>query len=116
MRFKLEGLKEQSGWSIDEVCKKCGQNMSECVCGAATEIMEPQKHRLFFRLEKRNGKPVTIVMPFALKEDDKKELLTQLKKSLGSGGAVKGTELEFQGECKEKLKALLEKRGFGFKK
>jgi len=116
VRFKLEGLKDTSGWSVDEVCDKCGQNKSECVCDAASEILPPNKHKLVFRLEKRNGKPVTIVYPFCIAEADKKELLTSLKKSLGAGGSIKGEEIELQGDIKEKLKELLTQKGYGFKK
>jgi translation initiation factor 1 len=116
MRFKLEGLANESGWSVDEVCDKCGQNKSECLCGSSNEIVIPNKHRLVFRLEKRNGKPVTIIYPFWISENDKKELLSTLKKSLGAGGSIQNSELEIQGDIKEKVKALLEKQGFRFKK
>jgi len=105
-----------SGWSVDQVCDKCGQNKSECICNSESELLTPNKHKLVFRLEKRNGKPVTIVYPFHTSETDKKELLTSLKKSLGAGGSIKGEEIELQGDIKEKLKDLLSTKGFGFKK
>ncbi|WP_442764555.1 hypothetical protein [Sulfurospirillum cavolei] len=42
-------------------------------------------------------------------------LCSQLKKKLGSGGTCKDDRLEFQGGCREKLKALLQAQGFRFK-
>jgi translation initiation factor 1 len=116
VRFKLEGLSGESGWSVDEVCDKCGQNKSECLCGKHEEVLPPDKHKLVFRLEKRNGKPVTIVYQFCLSENDKKELLSYLKKSLGAGGSVKDGEIEIQGDIKEKLRGMLVTKGYGFKK
>ena len=116
MRFKLEGLKDTGGWSVDELCPKCNENKSECRCNEPRELIEPSKHSLVFRLEKRNGKPVTVIYPFFIEETAMKETLSKLKKSLGSGGAVKANEIELQGDLKEKAKAALEKLGFRFKK
>jgi translation initiation factor 1 len=116
VKFKLEGLKDSNGWSVDAVCQKCNENKSECRCNDQNEIVEPQKHSLVFRLEKRNGKPVTVIYPFHIDEATLKETLTKLKKSLGVGGAIKDNEVELQGNLKEKAKAHLEKLGFMFKK
>ena len=82
----------------------------------STEIQEPNKHQLHFAKEKRRGKVVTIVKPFHLSSNDLKALLKTIKKKLGTGGAVKGDSLEFQGEIKEPLQIQLEKLGYGLKK
>ena len=80
------------------------------------ELLEPSKHFLHFKFEKRRGKPVTLVGPFSLTKDNALALVKKIKKSLGSGGAYKDDFMEFQGECKERLRALLEKENFRFKK
>jgi len=80
------------------------------------EIKSPDKHRLHFAREKRNGKTVTIVKPFSLSDEDMQSLLTKLKKSLATGGTIKDDTLEFQGEVSEKLKMQLIKLGYGVKK
>lgn len=116
MRFKLEGLSNATGWSVDEVCQKCGENKSECKCNEPKELLEPSRHSLVFRLEKRNGKPVTVVYPFFVDDQKLKELLSKIKKSLGIGGAIKANEIELQGDLKEKVKPILEKHGFRFKR
>lgn len=80
------------------------------------EIVAPEKHLLVFKFEKRKGKPVTLVGPFQLKKDETQAVLKKIKKSLGSGGAFKEEFMEFQGDCKERLRTLLEQEGFRFKK
>ncbi|MDD5405372.1 MAG: translation initiation factor [Sulfurovaceae bacterium] len=80
------------------------------------EIKSPDKHKLHFAREKRNGKIVTIVKPFSLSDEDMQKLLTKLKKSLATGGTLKDDVLEFQGEVTDKLKDQLTKLGYGMKK
>jgi len=82
----------------------------------ASEILEPQKHRLHFAKEKRRGKVVTLVGPFHLSKENATALLKKLKKQLGCGGSFKEGFMEFQGEPKEKLRKLLVKEEFRFKK
>ena len=79
------------------------------------EKLTPQQHQLVFKREKRRGKVVTLVGPFALEKTDADALLARLKKKLGSGGSNKAPWMEFQGECNTKLKTLLEEETFRFK-
>ena len=80
------------------------------------ELLEPAKHLLVFKFEKRRGKPVTLIGPICLKKDDTAALLKKIKKSLGSGGSYKEDFMEFQGDCKERLRELFTKEGFRFKR
>jgi translation initiation factor 1 len=79
------------------------------------KIKSPDKHRLHFAREKRNGKIVTVVKSFFLDDSSSEALLKTLKKSLATGGTIKDDALEFQGEVSEKLKAQLIKLGYGMK-
>ncbi|MBW6488131.1 translation initiation factor [Sulfurimonas sp.] len=79
------------------------------------EILEPSKHFLLFKKERRRGKTVTLVGEFHLPQNDSEALLKALKKKLGCGGAFKDGWMEFQGELKEKLRTLLVQEGFRFK-
>ena len=81
----------------------------------SNEILEPSKHFLMFKKEKRRGKTVTLVGEFQLPKDDSTALLKSLKKKLGCGGSFKDGWMEFQGELKEKLRELLVEEGFRFK-
>jgi len=79
-------------------------------------IKEPAKHSLYISKEKRRGKTVTIVQPFYLPNDELKTLLKNIKSSLGCGGTIKDNTLEFQGEVSQKLRDILDSKGFRFKK
>jgi len=81
----------------------------------SNEILEPSKHFLVFKREKRKGKVVTLVGAFQLSKDDASKLLKSLKKKIGCGGMYKDNFMEFQGELQVKLKELLVKDGFRFK-
>jgi translation initiation factor 1 len=101
------GASWDNGWSSDNKIKK--DNSSK-------ETKTPEKHRLHFAREKRNGKIVIIVKPFFLDNTTAEMLLKTLKKSLATGGTIKENSLEFQGEVSEKLKIELIKLGYGMKK
>jgi translation initiation factor 1 len=81
----------------------------------AQEKLEPKKHFLLFKKEKRRGKTVTLVGPFFLDQEETTLLLTKLKKRLGCGGVYKEDFMEFQGELKDKLRELLLLEEFRFK-
>lgn len=69
---------------------------------------------LLVRFEKtgRGGKVVTIVAGLKMHPDGKSTLLSDLKKKLGTGGAVKEGQLEFQGDQRERLPPLLTNLGY----
>lgn len=100
------GAEIEDGWA--EVASPRKTEISD-------EILEPQKHFLFFKKEKRNGKTVTLVGEFHLTQNDAEATLKTLKKRLGCGGTLKEGWMEFQGELKEKLKPLLLENNFRFK-
>ena len=82
----------------------------------STAILEPSKHQLHFKKEKRRGKVVTLVGEFSLSKEDANATLKLLKKKIGCGGSYKNNYMEFQGELKPKLRELLESEGFRFKR
>ena len=78
-------------------------------------LLEPSKHFLLFKKEKRRGKTVTLVGPFALCKETSEQLLKNLKKKLGCGGSYEDSWMEFQGDIKEKVKTALLQENFRFK-
>ena len=48
-------------------------------------------------------------------DNDIKQLCSDLKKVCGTGGTVKEGVIEIQGDNRDKIKALLEKKGFQVK-
>lgn len=82
---------------------------------SSSEILDKEKHQLFFKKEKRRGKTVTLVGEFHMPQNEAQSVLKTIKKKLGCGGSYKENWMEFQGEVKEKLRDLLDKEGFRFK-
>jgi translation initiation factor 1 len=62
--------------------------------------------------KRRVGKSVTVVEGMQMPQKEMKALLKQLKAGLGTGGAVKDTSIEIQGEHCDALMAALEKMGY----
>lgn len=100
------------GADIDDGWKEVQSPRKSTVSG---EILEPQKHFLIFKKEKRRGKTVTLVGEFQTSKEDSTAILKSLKKKLGCGGSFKDGWMEFQGELKDKLRALLLEEKFRFK-
>ena len=98
-------LDNAKAWSLEE----------EKQTSSSKELKLPAKHLLVFKMEKRSGKPVTLVGPFFLEKEQMSIVCSKVKKRLGSGGTCKEEWMEFQGDCKAKLKPFLQEEGFRFK-
>jgi translation initiation factor 1 len=92
-----------------------GVVQSERKSTVSNETVEPSKHFLVFKREKRRGKTVTLVGEFHMPKEDVNATLKLLKKKLGCGGSYKDGWMEFQGEIKDKVRELLVEEGFRFK-
>ncbi len=81
---------------------------------AAPSGPPPSAQTLYVAFEKKHraGKPVTIVENFAGSEADLEALGRALKQGCGVGGSVKDGVILVQGDCRKKVTALLEARGF----
>jgi translation initiation factor 1 len=80
---------------------------------AHPERAVPSVPRAVVRLERsgRKGKEVTVVEHLDLTADQRDTWLQSLKTALGCGGTIEGTSLVLQGDHRERLPALLSKRG-----
>ena len=68
--------------------------------------------RLHRETKGRKGKGVTLIKGLQLDEKELKALAKDIKKRTGTGGAVKDFVIEIQGEQRELIKTLLEKKGY----
>jgi len=100
------------GWEVDAVCKKCGENGSECICGEDETILPPSRHNLVYKVVMRRGKPVTAVGEFHIPKSEAKRVLKVLKKTLGCGGTFKSGWIEIQGRREEEIRKILILEGF----
>jgi translation initiation factor 1 len=60
----------------------------------------------------RKGKTVTVIRGVQANSDTLAALLKQLKTLCGAGGTVKETEIEIQGDHKQKIVEFLQKLGY----
>lgn len=75
------------------------------------EVKGPAKAVVRMERVGRGGKEVTVVEQLDLPVEQRDEWLKALKTGLGCGGTVEGTSLVLQGDQRERLPALLTKRG-----
>lgn len=83
-------------------------------------VSKPAKKRqvepLRVELDKRNGKPATLVTDFMGTDDELKELAKLLKVKCGAGGSSRDGEILVQGDFRVKIAAILQEMGFKVKK
>ena len=76
------------------------------------ETLPKNEQELRVRMEKRNGKPTTVVLQFEGADEDLKALGKLLKTKCGVGGSSKNGEIIVQGDLKQKVIELLKKEGY----
>lgn len=99
-------------------CDRCDQLVEDCECPPIpVPEIPPEKQRLRVAVEKRKrGKIVTVIRDLA-ESNQHAELLTVLKSSCGAGGNLpSATIIEIQGDHAEKIKQILQERGYKLKK
>lgn len=77
----------------------------------AAEKKGPAKAVVRMERVGRGGKEVTVIEQLDLPVEKREEWLKALKTGLGCGGTIEGTSLVLQGDQRERVPALLEKRG-----
>jgi translation initiation factor 1 len=98
------------------VCPGCGWPQRRCVCSRGRVANEAIPTRVVakLRMEKkgRGGKTVTVVSGLPRNTAFLKALCAELKKSCGTGGAVVDDSVEVQGELRDRVRDVLQKRGY----
>lgn len=76
--------------------------------------LRPGQQKVTVRLDRkgRGGKSVTVIEGLQLQEKQQEMLLKRLKSGLGTGGTLKDTTLEVQGDHREAVMAILETLGY----
>ena len=110
-------------WSDDpkDKCTKCGQLKNQCKCKPEEIPLKEYKFVAIFRIEKngRGGKTVTVIDNLPKQELFLKDLTKELKSKCGVGGtySLAGKEglIEIQGDKRDQIKVLFDKKGFKYK-
>jgi len=83
---------------------------------ASQNSISASKQTLRVELDKRNGKPATLITEFQGTNDELKELAKTLKIKCGVGGSQRDGEILIQGDFRLKVAELLSGMGYKVKK
>ena len=105
--------------SSGSLCPTCGWPLRDCKCSNqfAKEDAVPAKVTAKLRLEKkgRGGKTVTVVFDLPRNQAFLKTLAGDLKRTCGTGGAVVDDTVEIQGDFRDRIRTLLQGKGWTVK-
>ncbi|NLI71736.1 MAG: translation initiation factor [Bacteroidales bacterium] len=71
---------------------------------------------LRIELDKRNGKPATLITDFEGTDDELKELAKLLRTKCASGGSQRNGEILIQGDFRVKVAEILQEMGYKVKR
>lgn len=98
------------------MCPGCGWPARDCKCSRPGEQNEAVPERIVakLRMERsgRGGKTVTVVDGLPRNAAFLEELAGALKRACGTGGTVREGCVELAGDVRERVRPLLEKRGW----
>lgn len=80
------------------------------------EKNQPTKQLLRIELDKRNGKPATLITEFQGTDEELKDLAKTLKIKCGAGGSQRDGEILIQGDFRKKTAEILQEMGYKVKK
>ena len=97
-------------------CPTCGWPQDNCQCSKNSAANEALPSRIVakLRMEKkgRGGKTVTVVFGLPRNEAFLKDLASELKRACGTGGAVTEDGVEIQGDLRDRVREVLEKKSY----
>ena len=93
------------------MCPACRQPITSCVCKQAVVAAGDGIVRVSRETKGRAGKGVTLVKGLALDVAALGAVAKQLKTACGSGGTVKDSVIEVQGDHAERVVAWLQAQG-----
>jgi translation initiation factor 1 len=96
-----------------KLCPRCGRN--PCVCHKIDLPVQQQTAYVKRDRKGRAGKTVTVVYGLQHNPAHLKDLLASLKEYCGAGGTVKETDLEIQGDQRDKVADKLKALGYKVK-
>lgn len=98
----------------EPTCEVCGRVDAECVCPPPEkEWADPGTQKVQIQVEKRaRGKKATVLTGLSAESTNLPELLSKLQAACGTGGTVKDSTIELQGDQQAKIRAKLESLGY----
>jgi translation initiation factor 1 len=101
---------------IGRICPLCGRAADKCVCRSSPRVSRGDGIvRVRREVKGRRGKTVTTISGIPLPEAELRELASDLKRQLGTGGAAKNGVIEIQGDHRDVLIDALRAKGYQVK-
>ncbi len=101
------------------ICPKCGWPERDCKCSSQFARDEPIPARVVakLRMEKkgRGGKTVTVIFDLPRNQAFLKQLASELKQQCGVGGSAGEDSVEIQGDVRDRVRPILQKKGWTVK-
>ena len=97
-------------------CPECAKSLPQCQCDQQEEILGDGHVRVQRESKGRGGKTVKLITGLPVTATQLKEICTALKKRCGVGGAVKGAQIEIQGEQIDSVLSWLKQQGYQAKR
>ena len=98
------------------ICPTCGWPADNCKCSRTNprEASVPDRVVAKLRMEKagRGGKTVTVIYDLPRSAEFLKTLCADLKRACGTGGTVVDDTVELQGDHRDRVRELLQKKSF----
>ena len=101
---------------MGRVCPGCGWPANDCKCSTkkgADQVLPPRiVAKLRVEKKGRGGKTVTVVYDLPRNGPFLKDLSQELKRACGTGGSVVEDTVELQGDLRDRIREVLEKKGY----
>ncbi len=101
---------------MGRTCPNCEEAIADCTCNDDSPPEGDGIVRIHLETKGRKGKGVSIVKGLPLDKSALKALAKELKQKCGVGGSVKEFDIEIQGDHRDQLLSLLQKKGYTVKK
>ena len=112
---KKEGIVYST--EFGKTCPKCGSPINHCICGKANpRVSNDGIVRIGRETKGRKGSGVSVITGVPLDDKALKNLAKQLKQKCGTGGTIKNSVIEIQGDHRDVLVEELNKLGYKAKK
>ena len=95
------------------ICQECERPKDECTCNPSANPKDGSKTvRVSSTNKGRKGKTVTLIKGLRMNPNELKAYAGKLKKKTGTGGSLKDSVIEIQGDYRGKVGEILKKDGW----
>lgn len=111
----MPGLFDGTPLERPVTCELCERPLDECTCprNASGHVLLPRDQPARVRREKRKGsKVVTVISGLDPAASDLPAILHQLKSACAAGGTITGSEIEIQGDHRDRILEHLRSLGY----